>query len=202
MMSSKQEDPPEGERGSGGAAPGARSERSEPIRGGQPPGEPAAIALRMEDLTLWALERAAKMPRDHKFTVGDRLVETCLDVNAALVEASFVRDKLGLLHTASSARACWCASPSASGGSRPASAATSPARARRSAASSGAGHAASARAIQAPPAPHPGRHGRRRTCCAGAAGTTTMPRISRPPTATPITRRTATTKTGFVAPRP
>jgi hypothetical protein len=103
-MSSKQEDPPEGERGSGGAAPvtrSERSERSEPIRGGQAPGEPAAIALRMEDLTLWALERAAKMPRDHKFTVGDRLVETCLDVNAALVEASFVRDKLGLLHAAS-----------------------------------------------------------------------------------------------------
>lgn len=102
-MPAKQDDPPGGERGSGGSAPGDRSgqsERREPTRPSAP-GEPAAIALRMEDLTLWALERAAKMPRDHKFTVGDRLVETCLDVNAALVEASFVRDKLQLLQAAS-----------------------------------------------------------------------------------------------------
>jgi hypothetical protein len=79
--------------GSGGEAPGQKLERS----------EPAAIALRMEDLTVWVVERVAKMPREHKFTVGDRLIETCLEVTSGLVEASFVRDKLALLAAASRA---------------------------------------------------------------------------------------------------
>ena len=43
------------------------------------------------------------MPREHKFTVGDRLIETCLEVTSGLVEASFVRDKLALLAAASRA---------------------------------------------------------------------------------------------------
>jgi hypothetical protein len=55
----------------------------------------------MEDLLVWVIERAAKMPREHKFTVGDKLVETCLEVTVLLVEASFVRDKLPLLARAS-----------------------------------------------------------------------------------------------------
>ena len=57
----------------------------------------------MEDLTVWAIERAAKMPRDHKFTVGDKLVEGCLQVTTLLTEASYVRDKLALLAEASRA---------------------------------------------------------------------------------------------------
>jgi uncharacterized Fe-S cluster-containing radical SAM superfamily protein len=61
------------------------------------------IALRMEDLLVWVIERVAKMPREHKFTVGDRLVETCLEVTTLLTEASFVRDKHGLLLAASRA---------------------------------------------------------------------------------------------------
>ena len=57
----------------------------------------------MEDLCVWAVERAAKFPREHKFTIGDRLVETCLEITTLLVEASFVRDKLPLLASASRA---------------------------------------------------------------------------------------------------
>ena len=34
----------------------------------------------MEGLLTWTEERVAKFPRDHKFTVGDRLLEICLDV--------------------------------------------------------------------------------------------------------------------------
>lgn len=78
-------------RGSGGGAPSERR-------------DPAAIALRMEDLALWAIQHAAKFPRTHKFTVGDRLVETCLDVTAALVEATYLprgNAKLQRLHHAS-----------------------------------------------------------------------------------------------------
>ena len=57
----------------------------------------------MEDLTTWTIERATKMPREHKFVVGDKLVETCLEITTLLVEASFARDKLELLARASRA---------------------------------------------------------------------------------------------------
>lgn len=83
----------------GGEAPAGPSERCEPNP--RAPAEPAALALRMEDLTLWAAERVAKMSRGHTFTVGDRLLETCLEVTTLLVQASFVRDKLRLLAAAS-----------------------------------------------------------------------------------------------------
>jgi hypothetical protein len=55
----------------------------------------------MEDISHWVIERVAKMPREHKFAIGDKLVEACLDVTCALVEATYVRDKLGLLAQAS-----------------------------------------------------------------------------------------------------
>ena len=69
----------------------------------QQPADPAVVALRMEDLTVWVIERVAKMPRDHKFTVGDKLCETCLQVTTLLTEASYVRDKMALLAAASRA---------------------------------------------------------------------------------------------------
>jgi hypothetical protein len=37
--------------------------------------EPAVVARRRRDLLVWVIERAAKMPREHKFTVGDKLVD-------------------------------------------------------------------------------------------------------------------------------
>jgi hypothetical protein len=55
----------------------------------------------MEGLLTWTAERVAKFPRDHKFTVGDRLLETCLDVMAALTEAAYRRDKREVLTSAS-----------------------------------------------------------------------------------------------------
>ncbi len=73
--------------------------------GAKPPaardGSPAVAALRMEDITHWVIERVAKMPREHKFAIGDKLVEACLGVTCALVEATYIRDKLGLLAEAS-----------------------------------------------------------------------------------------------------
>lgn len=47
----------------------------------------------MEDLSLWVVERVAKMPRDHKFTIGDRLIEACLTVTTLLIDATYTRDK-------------------------------------------------------------------------------------------------------------
>ena len=48
----------------------------------RPSGDPAVVALRMEDLTRWVIQRVAKMPREHRFTIGDRLVETSLELSA------------------------------------------------------------------------------------------------------------------------
>jgi hypothetical protein len=55
----------------------------------------------METLTVWVAERVAAFPRKHRFTVGDRWIDTCLDVQTLLLEASYVRDKRGLLLRAS-----------------------------------------------------------------------------------------------------
>jgi hypothetical protein len=81
-----------GDEGGPGAKPPARPD-------GNP--APAVVAIRMEDVTHWVVERVAKMPREHKFAIGDKLVEACLEVTCALVEATYVRDKLGLLAQAS-----------------------------------------------------------------------------------------------------
>ena len=64
---------------------------------------PPVIAVRMETLLAWVAERVAKFPREHKFTVGDRLVDTCLDVTCHLVEAAYRRDKHAELAAASRA---------------------------------------------------------------------------------------------------
>ncbi len=80
----------------GAGVPGAKP----PVRTKSQP-TPAVVALRMEDITHWAIERVAKMPREHKFAIGDKLVEACLEVTCTLVEATYVRDKLGLLTQAS-----------------------------------------------------------------------------------------------------
>jgi hypothetical protein len=69
--------PPSSPRGGGGEAPDPRNFSAAaapkpPSKGAS--GEAAVCALRMEDLTVWAVERAAKFPRDHKFTVGDKWV--------------------------------------------------------------------------------------------------------------------------------
>lgn len=40
------------------------------------------------DLNLWLLGRVAKLPRDFKFTLGDRPQTAGLDLNLALIEAA------------------------------------------------------------------------------------------------------------------
>lgn len=64
---------------------------------------PPVIAVRMEALLGWVVLRVAKFPREHKFTIGDRLVETCLDITCALVDAAYQRDKHVALAAASRA---------------------------------------------------------------------------------------------------
>ncbi|HQB46637.1 MAG TPA: four helix bundle protein, partial [Polyangiaceae bacterium] len=89
----KKTSPPENEpeMGTRGEAPGRQK---------IPPSLPPVV-LQMEDLTLWIMLRVAKFPRDHRFTLGDRLIEACLSVLDDLVHAAFSRDKVALLTHAS-----------------------------------------------------------------------------------------------------
>ena len=69
------------------------SGREAPVAQKTGPTAPPVIAIRMEALLAWVVERVAKFSREHKFTVGERLVETCLDITGHLIEASYRRDK-------------------------------------------------------------------------------------------------------------
>lgn len=51
--------------------------------------EPAVVVARAYDLVMWILPKVSTFPRAHKFTIGDRLAATALDLLMNLVEASF-----------------------------------------------------------------------------------------------------------------
>ena len=59
--------------------------------------EPALVVQRMYDLNKWIIERAEKFPRAHKFSLGDRLVSTSLDILMGLVDATYSRRKSQIL---------------------------------------------------------------------------------------------------------
>lgn len=52
------------------------------------------------DICLWLTARVARFPRQHKFTLGDRLETTALDLILALVEASHASAKDRALYRA------------------------------------------------------------------------------------------------------
>lgn len=90
-------DPPTGHEGA--SRPGGQG--AEPPRGQRSGGSVAVVALRMEEVTFWAIQRAEKFRKRQRFGVGEKWVETCLEVQTSLVEATYVRDKHGLLAGAS-----------------------------------------------------------------------------------------------------
>lgn len=52
------------------------------------------------DLNRWLLRWAARVPRAYKFTLGDRVQTTAIDLYLALVEASHLRSKERALYRA------------------------------------------------------------------------------------------------------
>ena len=52
------------------------------------------------DLVLWLLPHIAKFPREHRFTLGNRLEEGVLEILETLVEASYAKEKVLLLQKA------------------------------------------------------------------------------------------------------
>ena len=49
---------------------------------------------------MWLMGRVEKFPRSQKFTLGDRIVNISLDILDTLVEATYTRKRLPLLHKA------------------------------------------------------------------------------------------------------
>ncbi|MFN0107753.1 MAG: diversity-generating retroelement protein Avd [Blastocatellia bacterium] len=51
------------------------------------------------DLILWYVPLLSKLPRDHKFTLGDRMTTALYDLLDELIEARYVTQKINLLHS-------------------------------------------------------------------------------------------------------
>lgn len=65
-----------------------------------PPKEPPILLVKWHDLTGWVLDRVEAFPKNQRFIFGQRLANHMVDVMELLVEASYTRDKTGLLNAA------------------------------------------------------------------------------------------------------
>lgn len=61
---------------------------------------PAAVQKAYE-FVLWLVKKVENFPKSHKFTIGDRLAASGLDLLTTLVEAAYTRNKAQLLQSAS-----------------------------------------------------------------------------------------------------
>ncbi len=63
-------------------------------------GAPPAVQ-KTYDFVLWLVKKVENFPKSYRFTVGERLTATSLDLLTTLVEAAYSRRKAPLLETAS-----------------------------------------------------------------------------------------------------
>jgi hypothetical protein len=49
------------------------------------------------DFSLWLIQKVEHFPRSYRFSIGDRLVATVLDVLLSLVDAAYSRDRSKIL---------------------------------------------------------------------------------------------------------
>jgi len=61
----------------------------------------AIVAGKTHDLVLWIVQKVETFPKPNRFSVGQRLIDTALDLLLLLVEAAYRRDKREALATAS-----------------------------------------------------------------------------------------------------
>jgi len=59
-----------------------------------PEAKDAPVILKLYDLMLWTMNHVARFPRHHRYSLGQRLDGTLLDLLDLLVEARYARDKL------------------------------------------------------------------------------------------------------------
>ena len=55
------------------------------------------VVSKVYDFALWLLQKVEGFPRSYRFSVGDRLVSTVLDLLILLVEAAYTTDKAAAL---------------------------------------------------------------------------------------------------------
>lgn len=60
----------------------------------------APVILKLYDLSVWTLNHTARFPRHHRYSLGNRIEETLLDLLDILIEARYTREKLALLDRA------------------------------------------------------------------------------------------------------
>jgi four helix bundle protein len=67
-----------------------------------PSGETAAVVVQKTyDLVLWLVPKLEKFPKQHRFTLGQRIFDNALDLLSSLVEAAYTTEKAPMLRTAS-----------------------------------------------------------------------------------------------------
>ncbi|OIO95182.1 MAG: hypothetical protein AUJ92_08420 [Armatimonadetes bacterium CG2_30_59_28] len=59
-----------------------------------------SVVAKTYDFVLWLLPHLVKFPRDHRFTLGNRLEDGVLEILDQLVEATYTREKHPLLRRA------------------------------------------------------------------------------------------------------
>lgn len=60
-------------------------------------GNEIPAVTKLYDIILWLIPQVEKIPRDYKFTVGDRIINVLLDSLETLIEAVYSKDKQHLL---------------------------------------------------------------------------------------------------------
>jgi len=63
--------------------------------------EPAVVAQRAYDWALWVIPKAEKFPKSFRFTLGDSLVKSSLELLLNLVDATYQTGNLESLESAS-----------------------------------------------------------------------------------------------------
>ena len=62
---------------------------------------PVQVVPALYDVIVWLSAKLAKFPKAHRFTIGDRIMTTCLDILDQLIVAQYVRAQRAMaLHTA------------------------------------------------------------------------------------------------------
>ena len=65
-----------------------------------PPVHGPVVVDKTYDLALWLIQKVEKFPKSYRFSVGQRLIDTGLDLLLLLVDAAYRKDKREPLRTA------------------------------------------------------------------------------------------------------
>ncbi len=58
-----------------------------------------SVIQKAYDLILWYVPILQRLPRDHRYTLGDRMIESLYEMLEELITARYAREKLELLQT-------------------------------------------------------------------------------------------------------